>query len=302
MLLISQVFATVLFFVCARYRMTSAPILCLFAGYAVVALARMIRGRRPGALAYGGIALVLALAVNVDAYGISQKRYSRPEYELALVERREGNTDETARLLEMAAAADAEDPDPPFQIGILKVGRGKYEEAATYFRAAADLEPRYSRSWFNLGFCQSRSGDVAGAANSFKRALEIEPTYWEAAMGLGDALLSEGEYTGAAATYGWSKDIVRNHGQAAVSAISHGRALALLGEYESSLAQFDEALGHAPGSVDARLAKARVLLALDRPQEAAREVWLAAASDSSNARVKAMIEELGIAAGAPGDD
>lgn len=302
LLLASQFIATVLFFVCARYRMTSVPVLCLFAGFAAVTLFRMIARRQPAAIAYVALGAVMAVGVNADAYGISDRRYSRFEYELAQVSRREGKTDEAVRLLGEAAKADPNDPDPLFQSGVLYAGRGKHSEAASFFLAAAQLEPRYARSWFNLGLSLSRSGNAAGAADAFGRALDAEPAYWEAAVGLGDALVEEGKFNEAAEAYGRSKKLARNHGQAAVSAMSNGRAVALGGDYEASLEHFDEALAHAPESLDARLAKARVLLVLERREEAAIEVRRAAASDPTDARVKAMMDELGLSEGAPGDD
>jgi Tfp pilus assembly protein PilF/4-amino-4-deoxy-L-arabinose transferase-like glycosyltransferase len=302
LLLASQFAATVLFFVCARYRMTSVPVLCLFAGFAAVGLFRMVRGRDRAAALYGGIAVLLAIAVNVDAYGISHMRFSRPEYELAQVLRRDGKTDEAARLFESAASADPSDPDPLFQSGVLMAGRGRHAEAASFFLAAARLEPRYSKSWFNLGLSMSRSGDPAGAVDAFRRALEADPSYWEAAMGLGDALVEEGRYAEAAEAYEKSRGLATGSGQAAVSAMSLGRAVALSGDYDASLVHFDEALAQAPGSVDARLAKARVLIVLNRTEEAANEVRLAAAVDSTDTRVKAMMERLGLSDGGSGGE
>lgn len=294
LLLISQIGATVAFFVCARYRMTSVPVLCMFAGYAAVVLVDMTRRRAPAVLLYVALGILAAVAVNVDAYGISKQRYSRPDYELALVLRREGRTDEAGRLFERASRADPDDPDPLFQTGVHLAGRGSYNEAASYFLAAARLEPGYARSWFNLGLMLSRSGDTAPAVDAYERALAAQPAYWEASMGLGDALIGQQRYGEAVGAFQRSMELARGRRELAVSTMSLGRAQAMTGEYETALGNFDKALLLSPDSVDARLAKARVLIVLERPDEAAQEARLAARADSSDARVKAIMRELGL--------
>jgi tetratricopeptide (TPR) repeat protein len=300
--LFSQFAGAVLFFVCARYRMTAVPVLCLFAGLAAVEIYRMARGRERAAVAYLVLAAALAVGVNVDAYGISEKSFSRPDYELAQVLRREGRTDEALTLYEKAAAADPDDADPVFQAGVLMAGRGRHDEAAGFFLRAAQIEPRYARSWFNLGLSSSRAGNTKGAVDAFGKALEVLPSYWAAAVGLGDALIEEGRYGEAAGAYNRSRELAGTRGQAAVSAMSQGRAVAMEGSYEASLAHFDEALTLAPESLDALLAKARVLLVLGRGSEAAVEVRRAAAVDSTDSRVRAMMERLQPGGGEAGDE
>ena len=299
--LFSQMAVTVAFFVCARYRMPSVPILCIFAGYGAVTLAGMIRGRSATAAAYAAVAVLGAVAVNVDAYGISKVKYSRPDYERALIMRREGRTDEAVALFRSAALEDPRAPDPPFQWGALMAGRGAYGDAAELFERAALLEPRYAKSWFNLGLCRSRLGRIAPAIDAYRRALEADPSYWEAGVGLGDALLGEKRLDEAAAAYGRSLELAKSRQEAAVSSMSLGRVEALLGNYESSLAEFDRALAASPRSVDARLAKARVLLLLGRTEHAAAEARAAADSDSSDSRVKALLKQLGIGSEGRGD-
>ncbi len=290
--LFSQVIATVAFFVCARYRMTSVPVLCIFAGYAAVSLAAMVSRRKASAAAYLSVAALGAVAVNVDAYGIADIKYSRPEFELAMILRREGATEEALTMFERAARNNPGDPDPLFQWGVLLAGRGAFAQAAPLFEQAARAEPLYAKSWYNLGLCVSRSGEPDRAADAYRKALEADPYYWEAAMGLGDVLVDEGKVGEAAAVYTRALELGRNRKEIAVSSMSLGRARALGGEYEESLDHFDRALSISPGSVDARLAKARVLVVLGRLEEALAEARSAAMSDSSDARVKSLLDQL----------
>jgi tetratricopeptide (TPR) repeat protein len=296
LLLLSQMAATIAFFVVARYRMIVVPVLCLFAGYAVVTLVSMVRRRALGARFFAAIAIaaLAGFAINADWYGISKVKYSRPDYERAMILRREGRTDEAVEYFKRAVDEDPGDPDPLFQWGVLLAGRGAYDGAARLFEEAASAEPRYARSWFNLGLCLSRSGKAETAVGAYERALDVDPSYWEAAVGLGDALVEEKCYGEASDAYRRSLGLARNRREGAVSSMSLGRAEALQGDYESSLESFDRALADSPGSIDARLAKARILLLLDRRDEAEREVLAAARIDSTDVRVKAILKKLGL--------
>lgn len=292
--LFSQMTATVAFFVCARYRMTSVPFLCLFAAYAIVTIVAMFRRRERAAWAYLTLAVLAGVGVNLDAYAISQQRYSRPYYERAMIFRREGKTDAAIESFNRASREQPEDPDVLFQWGVTLAGRGNYEGAAKLFEDAARAEPRYSKSWFNLGLSLSRIEQTASAAVAYRKALEVDPSYWEAAVGLGDALIEEGARDEAAEAYRRSMELARTRREAAVSGMSLGRAEAMRGRYAESLEHFEGVLSAFPGSVDARIAKARVLLALGRVEEAAAEARIAARADTSDVRVKALLKDLGI--------
>jgi tetratricopeptide (TPR) repeat protein len=253
--LVSQMGATVAFFVCARYRMISMPALWVFAAYGAVALGGMLKRRGIEALPYLGLALLAGVGVNSDAYDISQKEYARSDYELALIERREGRTKECLRLLERSKARRPDDPDPPFQQGVTLAGSGRYAEAAEAFREAARIEPRYPLTWFNLGFCLGEAGRHGEAAESYRRALELEPDYLPAWMGL-------------------------------------ARAEAEAGRYEASLEYLDSAIELEPECLEARLAKARILKAMGSLLEARLETDRAARLAPSDPRVKALMKEL----------
>jgi tetratricopeptide (TPR) repeat protein len=295
--LFSQMAATVAFFVCARYRMTSVPFRCLFAAYAIVNLVAMFRQRERAAWAYLALAVLAGVGVNVDAYAISQERYSRPYYERAMIFRREGKTDAALELFSRASRERPDDPDVFFQWGVTLAGRGNYEGAAKLFEDAAHAEPRYSKSWFNLGLSLSRIKETVSAAVAYRKALEVDPSYWEAAVGLGDALIEEGAWDESAEAYRRSAELARTRREAAVSAMSLGRAEAMRGRYAESLEHFDSVLSAFPGSVDARVAKARVLMVLGRVEDAAAEARIAARADTSDARVKALLKDLGTEAG-----
>jgi len=253
--LVSQMGATVAFFVCARYRMISMPALWLFAAYGAVTLGGMLKRPRLDAVPYLGLAVLAGAGVNSDAYDISQKQYARPDYELALIERREGRTEECLRLLERSKTRRPDDPDPPFQQGVTLAGSGRYAEAAEAFREAARREPGYSLTWFNLGLCLDEAGRHGEAVEYYRRALDLEPSYLPAWMGL-------------------------------------ARAEAEAGRYEASLEHLDSAIELDPGYLEARLAKARILKAMGLLLEARLEADRAARLAPSDPRVRALVEDF----------
>ncbi|MFH1756107.1 MAG: tetratricopeptide repeat protein, partial [Candidatus Latescibacterota bacterium] len=181
LLLLSQMAAVVAYFVCARYRMVVVPLLIVFASYAAVTLLGEMRRQCKKTIPYLALFMLALLFVNVDWYGISGKSYARDDYELALVVRRDGRTEEALRLLNSERVHRPDDPDIPFQLGITLLRLGRNSEAAEAFESSAALEPNYALSWFNLGVAHTRTGDAPAAAAAYLRALEVDPAYWEAA-------------------------------------------------------------------------------------------------------------------------
>jgi 4-amino-4-deoxy-L-arabinose transferase-like glycosyltransferase len=119
---LSQMAATVAFFVCARYRMIAMPALWVFAAYAGVVLTTTLKRGPITALPYLALVAAAAVGVNYNAYNISDRHYTRPDYELGLIMRREGRTDECLALLRRSEAERPDDPDPPFQRGTTLAG------------------------------------------------------------------------------------------------------------------------------------------------------------------------------------
>ena len=205
----TQMLAIVAFYICARHRLPVVPALALFAAYGAVSLARELRCSPRGAIPYLLLCGVVAVGVNIDAYGASQRDHARPNYELALIARREHRLDDALELLEASRARLPEDPDPHFETGNTLLLLDRDEEAVDHFARAAELEPRYAPTWYNLGLSRARAGDSSGAEQALLRALALQPRYPEAAALLGTLLEEQQRLEEAAQAYGAAVGMAR---------------------------------------------------------------------------------------------
>jgi len=290
--LATQVVTTVAFFVCARYRMAATPALFVLAAFALVTLAREFKENIRAFSTYLVLVLLLGVAVSIDAYGISQKHYSRADYELALILRRDGQTVECLRLLQRSIAARPDDPDPYAQMGLTLMQTGRHADAIPALETAARLEPRYANTWFNLGLCRARADDFDGAAQAQRRALDLSPRHAEAAQELGRALDLAGQHDEAAKAYNVFLQLARNDRQRLIATLGLGLALTNAGQHDAALHYLNTVLESAPNSLEAGLARARALLGLERREEARLQVERLLQAHPDEARVNALIEEL----------
>jgi len=291
--LAAQMVATVAFFVCARYRMTATPALFVFAAYAAVTLAGLWSGNRRRFAAYLAVGVLAAVFVNVDAYGISKKRYSRPDYELALILRREGKTDECLRLLEAAQKAQPDDPDPYGQMGLTFLRAGRGAEGIPALEEAVRLAPLYAGTWFNLGMCRDDAGEYDRAAEAFQRALGVNPGYVEATQELARALELAERDLQASKTYFEALQKARDERERTYARMGLGRTLFRAKRYELALRYVEDDLVVNPGDVGASVLRARILHAMGRDDDAAEQAEKLRSAHPEDERVQALLDELG---------
>lgn len=294
--LTAQMVATVAFFVCARHRFVVVPALYVFAGYAAVTLVGELRLRRRSVLPYLLLGVISAVAVNSNPYGASERLYVRPDYELALILRREGRMEECLELLESAQARSPDDPDPFFAMGSTLMILDRHGDAATCFERAAQLEPRYAPTWYNLGLSLRKADELAPAEEALREALKRQPRYWEATQALGDVLEEAGRYDEAVKVYQASSQIAGDRSERTSALMGLVRAHWMAGRLDLSLESMDtvmEMAGNEPALLaEAHLNRARILHAMGRQKEAAEEAARAAQLNPLSDSAKTFLEEL----------
>jgi tetratricopeptide (TPR) repeat protein len=134
--------ATVMFFVCARYRMPVVPMLCTFAAGGVTYLTVLARERRFRKLALWLVVLAaVAMLVNINLTG--------------------------ATLPDLAQSYT--------QVGKAYIERGDDNSAVEYFNKAIEANPNWGEAYEQLGLVRMKSGDKEGALQLLDRAVEILP-------------------------------------------------------------------------------------------------------------------------------
>jgi Flp pilus assembly protein TadD len=222
--------SVLLFFVFSRFRMPIMPALFLFAGHALVELARglreALRSRRlPGHFAVRvGLLLTLAAAVNLPVRaprGTRSLRLAesaglpvRPEttatghYNLGLAlaieakqhdeQGQQGGAVAESLLREAEAELreslrqDASHAQVHVELGKVLARLGRNREAIEAYRVALRLEPRLWQSQLSLGILYGREGDLDAAANAFRQAAALAPQSAFAQIELGETLLELG--------------------------------------------------------------------------------------------------------------
>jgi len=174
-----NVAALVLFFVVSRYRVALAPVLMLFAGHALVELARWARARaaKPLASAAAFIAVVLALVSVPTWAGPDPRDYESVNHFLnrgriysagnKLVEAEESYRHAVA-LADTLAFLRFEYADV-----LRRMERSR--DALEHLSAAVRIRPEFPTARNNLGILLAESGDLAAAEREFREAVRLAP-------------------------------------------------------------------------------------------------------------------------------
>ena len=225
----SYALSIILFFVTSRYRIQIAPVMCLFAGYALVTVfPRVLRSLRPAA---GAVALFVLL-LTLTHPGL----FALPENDLQWRE----HIHEARRLGEAGRYADAvAEIDMAIEIHpdvaesylqraeihkgarnyfkaiddyskALKIAPdmsgARYDFAQTLrrvkmygpaieeYRKAIELEPVKAEAYNNLGITYTEMGERDKAIEYFRKVIELDDTYIKAYNNLGAALAQKGEF------------------------------------------------------------------------------------------------------------
>ncbi len=209
-----------LFYVMARYRFPLVPVLAMFGGAGLAALARELRGRD----------LVAALAcAALAAVGSNAFFHERPDPTYANVGAellRSGQTEKAIPLLERAITTAPDHEPAYFALGVAldQIGHkdraleqfkiavdiapddfnaqsalalaladaGRHEDALRHFAAAVGARDDSAEAHYNYGRALAAVENWSDAAGELARAIALKPDYEKAEAGLGVALLESG--------------------------------------------------------------------------------------------------------------
>jgi Flp pilus assembly protein TadD/4-amino-4-deoxy-L-arabinose transferase-like glycosyltransferase len=224
----SYAVSIILFFVTARYRIQVAPVMCLFAGHAlVVVLPRMLRRARGNVVPIAGFLLLVFLTrpalFAFPAKELEWREHIHEARRLSEVGRRAEALSEISRAVELYP-----------QVAESYVQRAiVYKEAGNYFKAiddyskavrilpdvasvrydlaqtlrrvkmygpaieeyekAIELDPVKVEAYNNLGITYMEMGNLGKAIEYFDRVIRLDPKYIKAYNNLGAALAQEGD-------------------------------------------------------------------------------------------------------------
>lgn len=216
-----------------------------------------------------------AVALGITMLSLCGCGKAEEYYESGLVAAKEADY-ETA-LLYFSKALD-ENPNKAeyyLEQGYAYAALGRYEEARTAFEAAVveqNLEltrKNNKRAWRAIGITYYEEGRYAEAKSYFEKALgeELLPELSaDVRMYLADALECEGDYAAAIAMY---DTLLAEQKDYAAGYRARAYMSYVLGDYEKSLADYDEAIKLTPEDFDLYFGKYNVLEKLGKASEQA---------------------------------
>jgi tetratricopeptide (TPR) repeat protein len=186
----------VAFFVVARYRLPAAPVLIIFASWAVVDIAGALRARRRGyALRMLTLVLVLFAAVNASYPEFLSRRPAHitiSHYTLAGAFTERGDEDGALRELLAARAAYEKSPstyyagiaqDINLKLGAIYHQRGQCDEALQALSQIQPSHPNIVEARFLFADCCERTGRFNEAGLAYELMLKSDPNDLRALQG-----------------------------------------------------------------------------------------------------------------------
>ena len=158
------------FFITARYRLTLAPLLAVFAAGTLSALPALAPARR---IAVGVGLLAAALLVWWPLPQTDFRALDHYNAATHLLER--GLADEAIALADRGLALAPKEPDLHFVRGNACFGMNRLAEARTAYETALALRPKHAQARFNLAVVCKFMGDLPRARREAEAALVDDP-------------------------------------------------------------------------------------------------------------------------------
>jgi Flp pilus assembly protein TadD len=262
----SYALSIVLFFVTARYRIQVAPILCLFAGHALVeVLPPKVRAARRNAAAF----VVLLLLVFFTRPGIFAFPAEEVEWRERIHEARRlselGNRAAALQAINKAVAVQPQVAESYVQRAIVHKEAGDNFKAIEDYNRALRISPDEPSVRYDLAQALRRVKMYGPAIEEYERAIALEPRKMEAYNNLGITYMERGDLDKAVEYF---ERVIRLDAKYTKAYNNLGAALAQRGDTDRAISVLEEALRVDPRYANSYKNLAMVYVQLKRPREA----------------------------------
>lgn len=221
------------------------------------ALAQALALHEQGRIAEAEPLYAAILAVRPDHFDALQM--------MALVKLAKGQPAEALKLISAAMGSRKPSPQILLNRGNILAALGRNAEALDSFEQAIKQKSKFAEAHNNRGHMLGVLSRTEEAAESFRKAIAIAPAYAEAHYNLGSILRILGRYEDALKSLDRALALNPKHFQAHNN---RGAVLEAMQRGEDALAAYERALTLQPGFSDARNNRSRVLCALGRFDDA----------------------------------
>ena len=217
-------------------------------------VAELLAGWSYGAIAFGAVAVILALGCAATARA------------------QVGYWSNSLTLWQHALDVTTDNSHAHNNLGMALAQRGRGEEAIAQYEEALRIDPQDSEAHNNLGNALFRRGSYGEAGQHYSEAVRIRPNMAEAHNGFGAALAAQGRLEEASQQYG---EALRLNPNDADFHTNRGLVLQRMGNYSAAIEEFSEAIRLLPSSAEAHYGMGLALVSGGKPDEA-REQFHAA--------------------------
>ncbi len=295
-LLLAQGAFVLAFFVTARYRLPSLPLLAIYAAFTLQEVVRCIRlGPRPKAAVLVGLLLLCNTAIGPMenahaayehqnlAIGLATQGRIETAVEhfteavrlspqtamihanLANALALQGRTNEALTHYTESLRIDPANAKARSKLGQLLAQQGRLPEAAEHLSMALDVRPEDAPAQRTLADLYARQGNLPEAQRHYSEALRFAPDDRLAHRGLGEVYIRLGRPPEAGRHYSVA---VRLRPEDATARTGLGMALGMQGKFAEAVEQFSEVSRIDPASGQAHFLRGGMLEALGRVREA----------------------------------
>src|SRR5262249_17700533 len=167
-------------------------------------------------------------------------------YEQGMKEIKNKHHDEGERLLREAIAADPKYPAPLNDLGVLLMVKKNYEEAEKVLQQATEADPKSLHALLNLGITRNHLGKYEEAIAPLREATRIEPRLVAAHLHLGIACVETDQF--AMGEQELNRAAKSRHADKGIVQLYRGKLYARTGDFDKSIAAFNDYLEYAPQS------------------------------------------------------
>ena len=275
---LSYMLGVVVFFVNGRFRLPVAPVLIIFASYAILYAFSAARARSAETVRIAAFLAVFVFAVDYDYIafrGVRSIDEAVSHYEIANACLKKGDKDMALSHFEEAAAIQRKYPTRSyaqiggtidFNLGMIYWERGLYSRAIEALERIPDADPRAFQAKALLGDSYVRKGRPGDAIALYTRMLRASPDDPRVLFGLGVALRTAGDFDRSRRTL---EEILKKHRPPDGSVnLELARTLELQGDVEGAVRNYEAAVASPPQKRDATIELARLLKRMGRTDEA----------------------------------
>ena len=293
--IVAYALSIVLFFVTGRYRSQAMPILCVFAGFALVSLPTL--ARRPRSIAAVAIGLTLLfLATNPSIFRLDENMVMFREYVhrgRRLSETR--SFPPALREIDRAIAIYPKQPEGYVQRAIVNREAGDDFKAIEDYNRALKFDPTDASVHYDLAQSMRRVNLSKEAVREYDLAVRYDPTMLQAYNNMGVTLRDMGRLDDAVLAFRKATEIAPNY---AKGYNNLGALYAEMGRHDDAIAVFEETTRRFPNYANGfkNLAMAYASQKRARPALVAMQRYVELAPGDAGA--KEIVRKLEIAAAA----